>query len=66
MLSSEQQSMRRHLHIFWISQKLASERKIWSVVLRPGRKPHWPSSNFDSTISRHFFQRSWHTSFLEG
>ena len=31
--------------------------KIWSVVLRPKRKPHWPSSSFDSTISRHFLSR---------
>ena len=31
--------------------------KIWSVVLRPGQKPHWPSSNFDFTISRHFLLR---------
>ena len=26
-------------------------------MLRPGRKPHWPSSSFDSTISRHFLSR---------
>ena len=31
--------------------------KIWSVVLRHGRKPHWLSSNFDSTLSRHFLLR---------
>ena len=39
-----------------ISKKFASE-KIWSVVLRPIRKPYWPFSNFDSTIFRHFLLR---------
>ena len=39
---------------FW---KVCLRVKFWSVVLRPGRKPHWPFSNFDSTISRYFFSR---------
>ena len=34
--------------------KICLRVKIWFVVLRPGRQPHWPSSNFDS---RHFFSR---------
>ena len=52
------QSMRRHpLHTPRIYQKICLRLKIWSVVLRPGQKPHWPSSNFDSTISWHFFSR---------
>jgi len=29
--------------------------KIWSLVLQPGRKPHWVSAIFGSIISRHFF-----------
>ena len=37
--------------------KICLRMKIWSMVLRPGRKPHWPSSNFDSTIFRHFLSR---------
>ena len=37
--------------------KICFRIKIWSVVLRPGQKPHWPSSSFDSTISRHFLSR---------
>ena len=37
--------------------KICFQVKIWSVVLRPGRKPHWPFSSFDSTISRHFLSR---------
>ena len=41
-------------HTSKISRRFTSEwRFIWSVVLRPGRKPHWPSSSFYSTISRH-------------
>ena len=35
----------------------SEELKIWSVELRTGRKPHWPSFSFDSTISRHFLSR---------
>ena len=31
--------------------------KISSVVLQTGRKPRWPSSSFDSAISRHFLSR---------
>ena len=36
--------------------------KIYSVVLRPRRKPHWVSSSFGSII----FAASWHTLFLGG
>ena len=36
------------------SQSIVSKVKFWPVVLQSGQKPHWPSSNFDSTISRHF------------
>ena len=34
--------------------------KIWSVLLRPGRKPHWVSSSLDSIISNVlvFFQNA--------
>jgi len=30
------------------------ESEIWSVVLRPGRKPHWISFSLDSIISSVF------------
>ena len=43
--------------------KICLRVKIWSVVLRPGRKLHWPFLSFDSTISRNFFfQSTWLTS----
>ena len=42
-----------------ISRKFAGVR-LWSVVLRPRRKPHWVSSSFGSII----FATSWHTLFL--
>ena len=62
----DQQSMRkRPLHTSRISEKICLRVKIWSVVLQTGQKPHWPSSTFDSTISRHFFKRTWHTPFLK-
>ena len=35
--------------------KICFRVKIWFVVRRPRRKPHWPSSSFDSTISRHLY-----------
>ena len=37
--------------------KICFRVKIWSVVLRPGRKPHWSSFPFDFSISRHFLSR---------
>ena len=42
--------------------KICPRVKVWSMVLRPGRKPHWPFSNFLGI----FFQGTWHTPFLEG
>ena len=35
--------------------------KIWFLVRWPRRKPQWPSSSFDSTISRHFCSRHLYT-----
>jgi len=32
---------------------------MWSIMLRPGRKPHWVSFSFDSIISRHLFRCTW-------
>ena len=50
-----QQSMPRHpLHNSTIAQKFFLRVKILFLVQRPGRKSHWPSSNIDSTIFRHF------------
>ena len=39
--------------------------KIWSVVLQCEQRPHWPSSNFDCTISRHLLSRHLAHAFLE-
>jgi len=38
--------------------KILLESEMWSVLLWPGRKPHWVSFRFDSIISRTPF--SWH------
>ena len=46
---------------FAIFPRLLNEVKIWFVVRRTRRKPHWPSSSFDSTISRHFCSRHLYT-----
>ena len=37
--------------------KICFRVKVWSVILRPGQKPHWQSCSFDFTISRHFLSR---------
>ena len=37
-------------------------KKVLSVVLRPGQKPHWPFSSFHSTF---FFQDTHRKPFLE-
>ena len=37
--------------------------ELWSVVLQPGQKLHWPSSKFDST-SRQFLSRHLAYTFL--
>ena len=37
--------------------KISCKAKIWSVVLRPGRKPQLASVSLGSTILRHFFSR---------
>jgi len=44
--------------------KICWRVKIWSVVLRPGREPHWVSSSFDSIISRHLVSRHLAYTFL--
>ena len=54
-----QKMCRRFWHTPKISQISAGRVKFWSVVLRPGRKPHWVSFSFSSIISRHFFQGTW-------
>jgi len=48
---------KRFLPYFQDFSKICFRVKNWSVVLRPGRKPHFPSSNLDSTISRYFLSR---------
>jgi len=58
MLSWGRQNICRHL---WHTAKIYLSKicwrvKLWSVVLRPERNPHWVSSSFDSIISRHFFK----------
>jgi len=50
MLSRVRQSMCRRV---WHTPKI----EIWSVVLGPGRKPHWVSFSFDSIILQHLFSR---------
>ena len=35
----------------------SSKNRVHFVIMRPGRKPLWPFSSFDSTISRHFLSR---------
>ena len=58
MLSRIRQGRGRRLwHRPKIFQNLL-ESEIWSVVLGPGRKPHWVSFSFDSIISWHLFSRN--------
>ena len=35
--------------------KILLENEMWSVLLQPGRKPHWVLFRLDSIISRHLF-----------
>jgi len=59
MLSRVRRSMcRRLLRTPKISQKFAGE---WNCLCSAttGTKQHWVSFNFDSIISRHFFQGTW-------
>ena len=37
--------------------KIFLESEMWSVVPRPGQKPHWVSFGFDSIISSRLFSR---------
>jgi len=38
-------------------KKLLRRAEIWSVMLRPERKPHWASFSFDAIISLHLFSK---------
>ena len=37
--------------------KMLMESEVWSVLLWPGRKPHWVSFRFDSILSWTLFSR---------
>jgi len=48
-----------YVNVFGISLRFLEillVRKIWSVVLRPGRKLHWVSSSFGSIITLDLFK----------
>ena len=56
MLFQKRQSVQRDLFLTrFLENLLQSENLVRGVG--PGRKPHWPSSRFNSTISRHFLSR---------
>ena len=62
MLFQDRQSMQRDLcHTPKISRRFASEWRFGPSCCDPAKKPHWPFSSFDSTISRHFL--SWHLAY---
>jgi len=44
--------------------KILLESEMWSVMPRPGRKPHWVSFRLDSIISWHLFSKHLSTEML--